>query len=405
MFIQLPDDVQYIINTLTEYGYEAFAVGGCVRDSILNRTPGDWDITTSALPWQVKELFARTIDTGIEHGTVTIMIKDNGYEVTTYRIDGEYADSRHPNSVEYTASLKEDLMRRDFTINAMAYNDERGLVDCFDGIGDIDRRLIRCVGEADKRFTEDALRMLRAVRFSAQLGFSIHEDTRVAIRKLAPTIEKISKERIHTELAKTLLSNNPDYIFDAMSLGITKYSFDVIDAHGDVGCARVLLKALPKELFYRYAAFMYELDYKAAERQLRKLKLDNDTISKVCCLVKFHGIDLGNEFETVRRNASMIGREMFPAVLRFEREYYCAHGDMERADDVRRAENMYEQICTRGECLSIAELAINGNDLIKAGIEPGKRLGELLNKALDIVLSDPSLNEYDVLMKTVLINN
>ena len=193
MKIQLPENVSNIIQKLIEYGYEAYAVGGCVRDSIISRVPGDWDITTSATPMEVKKFFRRTIDTGIEHGTVTVMFGKEGYEVTTYRIDGEYEDGRHPESVEFTTSLREDLRRRDFTINAMAYNDETGLVDMFDGIGDIERKIIRCVGNPEERFSEDALRMLRAVRFSAQLGYVIEDGTAAAIRKLAGTIAKISK--------------------------------------------------------------------------------------------------------------------------------------------------------------------------------------------------------------------
>mgnify|MGYP002747897424 FL=1 len=171
--INIPGSVKLIIDVLENNGYEAFAVGGCVRDTILDREPQDWDITTSALPEQVKELFNRTLDTGIQHGTVTVMIKHVGYEVTTYRIDGEYNDSRHPESVEFTSNLIEDLKRRDFTINAMAYNEREGLVDAFDGINDINNKIIRCVGEPEERFGEDALRILRAVRFSAQLGFDI----------------------------------------------------------------------------------------------------------------------------------------------------------------------------------------------------------------------------------------
>ena len=207
MKIVLPDNVQSIIDRLTEYGYEAYAVGGCVRDSIIHRVPGDWDITTSAKPEEVKKIFRRTIDTGIAHGTVTVMIGREGYEITTYRIDGEYEDGRHPKKVEFTASLTEDLRRRDFTINAMAYNDIEGIVDRFDGVGDLEKGIIRCVGNPYERFSEDALRMLRAVRFSAQLGFDIEENTRRAIEELAPTIEKVSRERIHTEFGKILLSD------------------------------------------------------------------------------------------------------------------------------------------------------------------------------------------------------
>ena len=221
MRIQLPVKVDNIIKTLEAAGYEAFAVGGCIRDSVLGRTPQDWDITTSAKPQDVKRLFSHTIDTGIQHGTVTVMLEHEGFEVTTYRIDGEYEDARHPKEVTYTVNLLEDLKRRDFTINAMAYNESRGLVDAFDGMGDLQKKVIRCVGNPKERFTEDALRMLRALRFAAQLGFEVEEQTFAAIRELAQTIEKISAERIQTELVKMLTSDHPELIREVYTSGIS----------------------------------------------------------------------------------------------------------------------------------------------------------------------------------------
>lgn len=221
MRIQLPEKVTKIIETLEAAGFEAYAVGGCVRDSILGRKPDDWDITTSAKPDQVKHLFQRTVDTGIKHGTVTVLLEREGFEVTTYRIDGAYEDGRHPSEVSFTASLREDLRRRDFTINAMAYNDKEGLVDLYGGLTDLEAGVIRCVGKAVERFDEDALRMLRAVRFSAQLGFWIEEETRAAIRLLAPNLQKISAERIQVELVKLVTSPHPDYLRTAYELGIT----------------------------------------------------------------------------------------------------------------------------------------------------------------------------------------
>ena len=217
----IPKNAAFIIGTLEKHGYEAYVVGGCVRDMVLGREPEDWDITTSAQPMQVKALFRRTIDTGIQHGTVTVMLGDEGYEVTTYRTDGEYEDHRHPKEVLYTPDLKEDLERRDFTINAMAYSERDGLVDVFDGMGDIEKGVIRCVGNAEERFTEDALRMLRAVRFSAQLGFSIEESTREAIAKLAGNLSKISAERIQAEMTKLLMSPHPEELRTAYETGIT----------------------------------------------------------------------------------------------------------------------------------------------------------------------------------------
>ena len=200
MLIHLPEDVKAILHTLQEAGYEAYAVGGCIRDSLLGRRPDDWDITTSAKPQETKALFGKTIDTGIQHGTVTVMRHGRGYEVTTYRVDGEYEDGRHPKEVTFTASLKEDLRRRDFTVNAMAYNEKDGLVDLFGGRQDLEQKIIRCVGEANERFEEDALRIMRAVRFSAQLGFSIEERTKEAIRGHAERLRQVSAERIQVEL-------------------------------------------------------------------------------------------------------------------------------------------------------------------------------------------------------------
>ena len=220
--ILLPTDVEKIIATMEDAGYEAFAVGGCIRDSILGREPNDWDITTSATPEQVKALFRRTIDTGIQHGTVTVMMHHIGYEVTTYRIDGEYEDSRHPKEVTFTADLLEDLKRRDFTINAMAYNYGAGLVDAFGGLQDLEKGIIRCVGDPMERFSEDALRMMRAVRFSAQLGYAIDPATKDAIRLLAPTLQKVSAERIQVELTKLVTSPHPEYLEIAYETGITK---------------------------------------------------------------------------------------------------------------------------------------------------------------------------------------
>ena len=230
MKIELPKKVLFIINNLQLAGYDAFAVGGCVRDSILARKPQDWDITTSAKPEAIKEIFRRTVDTGIEHGTVTVMIGKDSYEVTTYRIDGAYEDSRHPKEVRFTNCLEEDLRRRDFTINAMAYNDDVRLVDVFGGMQDLNHHLIRCVGDSRERFSEDALRILRAVRFSAQLDFPIEPDTAKAVKELAPNLKNISAERIQTELVKLLTSPHPERIQDACELGITKVVLPEWDA-------------------------------------------------------------------------------------------------------------------------------------------------------------------------------
>lgn len=221
--IRLPEDVKKIISELEKAGYEAYAVGGCIRDSILGRTPGDWDITTSAKPRKIKETFRRTVDTGIEHGTVTVLLGDHSYEVTTYRVDGDYKDLRHPAAVTFTASLEEDLKRRDFTINAMAYNDSAGLVDLYGGMEDLKKQLIRCVGDPDDRFNEDALRILRAVRFAAQLDFDIEAATRTAIARHAANLSAVSKERIMTELSKLICSAHIEKAEMLSELGLSPW--------------------------------------------------------------------------------------------------------------------------------------------------------------------------------------
>ena len=399
MNIVMPNDVKVIIEKLTENGYEAYAVGGCVRDSIIRRVPGDWDITTSATPMEVKALFRRTIDTGIAHGTVTIMMGHNGYEVTTYRLDGEYEDGRHPKSVEFTSSLREDLRRRDFTINAMAYNDSLGMVDMFGGMEDLKKGVIRCVGNAIDRFTEDALRMLRAVRFSAQLGFEIEENTCNAIRTLATNLSKISQERIHTELAKLLLSKHPDYIRKAYELGITKIVLPEYDIIEDKEMVERFLKELPEVISYKYGAILMHLESPQAVKTLKRLKLDNDTIDKMGKLVKYHKMVMPDNEIITRKILSVTGKECFRDVLIFEKKYYEINGEYEDVAKVEKAMELVETVVSRGDCYSIKDLAINGQDLIKAGVKPGKELGEILKRCLEDVIAEPKLNNYDDLMK------
>ena len=227
--IRIPDRAAAILDTIHKAGFEAYVVGGCVRDAIMGREPNDWDITTSAQPRQVKALFARTIDTGLQHGTVTVLQGREGFEVTTYRIDGKYEDGRHPSEVVFTRSLKEDLQRRDFTINAMAYNHTEGVVDLFGGLEDLEKGLIRAVGDPRARFSEDALRIMRAVRFAAVFGFAIETETRAAMEELAPNLDRISLERINTELTKLLTSPHPELLRTAYEAGLTAHFLPEFD--------------------------------------------------------------------------------------------------------------------------------------------------------------------------------
>jgi tRNA nucleotidyltransferase (CCA-adding enzyme) len=396
VIIELPKDVRYIIDILTQNGYEAYAVGGCVRDSILGRVPGDWDITTSALPQQVKALFRRTIDTGIQHGTVTIMLGKNGYEVTTYRIDGKYEDSRHPESVEFTPNLEEDLKRRDFTINAMAYNDENGVVDIFGGIDDIRNRIIRCVGNAHDRFTEDALRILRAVRFSAQLGFEIDKATKDAARELAPTLVKISRERIHTELNKLLLSDNPDYFSVVYELGVMKVIISELEGvnSGDIDRLKVLIKRTKPCLPERYAALLSVIGKDKTRAVLKGLKLDNATISMAVKLVEYLGITPALTEPQMRHYINEVGKEDALRVIDFNLSF-ADESMHEEYTDMRK---LCAHVLERGDCTSLKELDVTGKDLVDAGFEAGKQLGELLNSLLTEVLDNPSLNDRNYLL-------
>lgn len=379
----IPPQVEKIIRILQKNGYEAYAVGGCVRDTLLGRMPGDWDITTSALPEQVKALFYRTIDTGIEHGTVTVMLEHVGYEVTTYRIDGEYEDGRHPKQVEFTSNLLEDLKRRDFTINAMAYSQSTGIVDAFDGMGDLEKRTIRCVGDAMERFTEDALRILRAIRFSAQLDFSIEEETWNAIFQIAPNIAKVSKERIQVELTKTLLSDNPERIRQVFETGISRY---ISSSFSRIPWENVQISAeLPKKKYVRWAAFLRLVSSEQAVQILKDLKLDNDTIAKVRTLVSWSGAEIEKKASAVRH-----------AMSRMEPEVWDALMELNGYDEEIRS--LSSQIRENGDCLSLKNLAVKGADLIAAGVKPGKELGDILNQMLDLVLECPEKNEKEILL-------
>ncbi len=377
MHIFMPPQVERILERLNEKGFEAYAVGGCVRDSLLGRQPEDWDITTSARPEQVKALFRRTIDTGILHGTVTVMMDGAGYEVTTYRIDGEYADGRHPKQVVFTPDLLEDLKRRDFTINAMAYSHKTGIVDAFGGAGDLKGRLIRCVGNPLERFEEDALRLLRAIRFSAQLGFSIEEETCDAIIRIAPNLLKVSRERIQAELTKLLQSGCPEKIKTVYEMGISPY---ISQAFSEVPWQSFQIPdRLSSEKYVRWGAFLRLAGSDKAVQVLKDLKMDNDTISRVKVLAVWAGREVQAEEKEIRRSMSRMLPEVWDTLVELN-----GYGEK-----VRR---LTEEIRERGDCLDLKHLAVNGQDLIAAGIRPGKEMGKALEELLEWVLEDPKRN-------------
>lgn len=436
MQIRLPEKVHNIINTLEEAGFEAYAVGGCVRDSILGRKPDDWDITTSAKPEEMKRLFPRTVDTGIKHGTVTVLLGGEGFEVTTYRIDGTYEDGRHPSEVTFTASLKEDLLRRDFTINAMAYNERSGLVDLYGGLEDIDKQVIRCVGDAVERFEEDALRMLRAVRFSAQLGYRIDEATGEAIKALAPNLQKISAERIQVELVKLVTSPHPDYLRTAYELGITAQVLPEFDLcmetpqrhkHHcyDVGehILHSMLGVEPDKVL-RLGMLFHDIGKpqtltvdpdgtthnkrhpfegeKITRKVMRRLKFDNDTTDKVTKLVLYHDYDIAPTEAGVRRAVNRIGEDIFPMIFTVRRADIAAQSDYMREEKLAKVayiEKLYREVLARKDAVTLKDLAISGNDLIAMGMPSGRQIGETLSALLEKVLDDPSLNTREILLK------
>ena len=401
MTIKLPDKVEYIINRLLENGYEAYAVGGCVRDAMLKREPEDWDITTSAMPWEVKELFRRTVDTGIKHGTVTVLLDEDAFEVTTYRIDGEYEDGRHPKQVEFTRNLIEDLKRRDFTINAMAYNYATGLVDEFDGLGDLKKGIIRCVGNPKDRFNEDALRMMRAVRFSAQLGFFIEENTLLAIKELSGNISKISAERIRVELTKTILSKNPSYLKYLYDTGITTHVLSFYDSlvhEGKIDLINDMLRYTTHDKELAYAVLLHPFGGDAAKRVLRDLRFDNRTVEHVKVLAEYFLQDVDTDEVSIRRLVSNMSKELFEKRIALKKIYAKTIKNEHLLEQLKLIDDRYQLIVNRGDCLSLKELKLAGADLIKLGYAPGKELGDILDMLLEKVLENPQLNDKEQLL-------
>ncbi len=459
MKIDLPEKVKRIINDIENAGFEAYAVGGCVRDFLLQRKPEDWDITTNALPGEVKKIFRRTVDTGIAHGTVTVLLGKDRFEVTTYRIDGKYSDGRHPDKVAFTRSLEEDLKRRDFTINAMAYNPEKGLIDLFGGMEDLERKSIRAVGVPEERFGEDALRILRAFRFSAQLDFTVEEKTRIQAAALAPTLSKISAERIRDELTKLLRSDHPERFKALYDNGITAVimpefdeSMEVIQNNPHhrftVGMHTLeSLKYINTENLEKYGDILPDLNknredyirllrytmlfhdlgkgsckttdsdnidhfYGHAEKSeeyavniLKRLKSDNRTIDLVSRMVRYHDYRPETDIKLVRRSVSRMGTDIFPLLFPVRYADIMAQCDFKREEKLEKERTLlrlYRQILSEGDCLAIRDLNIDGGILIKeAGMKPGKEMGDMLNYLLERVLEEPEWNTREKLLEII----
>ncbi len=400
MQMNLPRDVLFILKTIREGGHEAFAVGGCVRDSLMGNAPQDWDITTSMPPLEIKEKFRRTFDTGLKHGTVTVALNRANYEVTTFRRDGAYRDGRRPDTVEFTTNIEDDLSRRDFTINAMAYNDERGLIDLFGGARDLENKLIRAVGLPEKRFNEDALRMLRAVRFAAQLGFEIEAGTLRAIGELSPRLELISAERVREELLKLLLSPNPQKGALLESTGMMKYVLRGREYGGsrgwDLNTALERIARCPKNPAMVMALFLSWAGDEC-ENILRDLRFDNKTAREASEYVKRLFKYVPPERYKIKKILAAMPKDWFFNLLTLRG---IVNGTAR--EEAATAREIANDIFAKGECFSLDSLNINGNDLITAGIPKGKPVGDTLLYLLDEVHKRPEINERDELLKLAL---
>lgn len=405
--IKMPKGAEFIIRSLEKSGFEAYIVGGCVRDAVLGREPEDWDITTSARPEEVKSIFRTTVDTGIEHGTVTVLLpKDEtgeevrSFELTTFRIDGEYEDSRHPKRVSFTSSLTEDLARRDFTINAMAYHMDMGLIDPFSGMIDLENKTLRAVGKAEERFKEDALRMMRGIRFSAQLNFSLEEDCFMGMRKLRENLGKVSKERIAVELWKLLASEHPEKVEMLFSTGLSPYITRDFPKIGEAGIP-ILIPEAPKEKILRFGLFLRNVPIYAG-KILRELKLDRMTIDGASRFAKlFSENEVENPYALRKRIAS--------DGMKMTWDFYAMQEAILKKKENTELDRIYlavlqervewlKEIEKRQDCVSFSEMQLGGKDLISLGVSPGKALGELLHYAFDYVLHYPSENDKEKLI-------
>lgn len=423
----MPKGAEFIIRSLENAGFEAYIVGGCVRDGILGRDPEDWDITTIAKPDEIKRIFSHTVDTGIEHGTVTVLVPPEevergirSFEVTTYRIDGEYTDHRHPNAVSFTGSLEEDLARRDFTINAMAYHMERGIIDPFHGQEDLEKKIVRAVGKAKDRFAEDALRMMRGIRFSAQLDFSLDEEAYLGIESLKESLENVSKERIAVELWKLLASAHPDKVEIFFSTGLAPYITEDFPKIQESGIPK-LLPFAPVEKIVRFGLFLRNVP-DLARKILRDLKLDRESIEGGSHFAALFSEEEVESPYALRKRIARYGLkmvrdfyEMRLALLHQDEEELYSPLESDLLESKRRtgeiiitkkqAESIVKErllwitkVESEKNCVSLSELMLSGKDLISLGVSPGKRMGEILQLAFDRVLQEPKENEKEKLI-------
>lgn len=431
----LPEEVKKVISMLGGAGFEAYAVGGCVRDSLLGKNPTDYDVTTSASPEEMKEVFKNEhlIETGIKHGTVTVLMNGNPMEITAFRIEKGYSDRRHPEKVEFTRSLAEDLARRDFTVNSLAYSEKTGIIDLFGGISDLEHEIIRCVGDPDKRFGEDALRIMRALRFSSVLGFEIEKETAASIERNSGFLKEVSAERLFSEFSRLLCGKNaakvllehPTPFFEIIpELSVLK-GFDQRHFRHHLDAFEHTLGVIenvPPALELRLAALFHDISKpicvsvdetgtahyyghaqksaEIAEAVLRRLKSDSETIKKVCELVRRHEDRFEPDPKAVKRLLGKIGPEGYDKLL-----LLMQADDSAKRPEYRLPDSVFDEfrkiareITEKNECFSLKDLAVNGADLISAGFEPGPEMGKILEILLEKVIEGEIPNEKEKLL-------
>ena len=432
MTINIPENPRFLMELLMYAGYEAYVVGGCVRDSFIGKTPHDWDICTNALPEQMYNVFRNmhVIDTGLQHGTLTVMLDKEAYEITTYRKDGDYSDHRHPDSVEFVGNLAEDLSRRDFTVNAMAADVDGNIVDLFDGESDLKNGILRCVGNPDERFQEDALRILRALRFVSRFGFVVDNKTEKTMLKNKGLLREVSAERVAKELSEILMGDNCILplrsCYEILAVWIPEITLTVnfwqynqhhyLDVWGHTITA---IANSPKDLYIRLALLYHDLgkpkcfsvddgvghfyghaevSKEIAEKSLRNLKFDNRTIGVVTQLVEAHDRTIEPRKPVIRRCLNKIGLEQFFRLLDVKEADYAAqsqlYGDrLHKAEILQMTDEIIAAQMQQKDCFTLKDLAVNGNDLIQLGYKPGKKIGTVLNQLLEMVINDKIAND------------
>lgn len=439
MKINLPDNAKYIIEKLQNAGYECYAVGGCVRDSLRGVEPNDWDFTTSALPDEIERVFAdhTTVTVGKQYGTIAVILDDAPHEITTYRVDGCYSDTRHPDEVRFSSSLCDDLARRDFSINAMAYNDRDGLVDLYGGRSDMGFGVIRCVGEPEQRFSEDALRILRALRFAAMLGYSIEQRTAEAILKQRRLLADISAERVRDELLKLLCGEKVDFILRRYRTVIAvvipelmgTFDFDQHNKHHnrdvyrhivasvrniepdpllrvtmlfhDIG--KPLAQTVDKKGEYHYRNHP-QIGAAMTREILRRLCLPNHFIDDVCTLIRYHDERFEPDSVQLKQFLKLLGPAHMKRLYKIQRADIMAQSSYMRDEKLRKLGAVYTEllrILESGECYSLRMLGISGADLLHLGYRSGKQIGEMLESALDKVIVGELPNEREALLAYV----